>query len=217
MPGSIAAWLCIPQECLGLIGHTHSLLFHVQEFALKMSAGEAVQCLSCQGKRVRAPSQAAINAAILVAQRAAGITPTAILEADDDEEEEEEEEEEEDEGSSSGSGAENGEPAAKTAAAAKPAKPAPAARPPVAAPSRLLSPEETVLAQLAGAAGCSVHTDATWLDAALRVLVRVLRLECAAEFGEPVDLASFPDYAQDIKQPMDLGTVKVGGERAWGR
>jgi hypothetical protein len=188
-------------------------LYRVQEFALKMSAGEAVQCLSCQGKRVRAPSQAAINAAILVAQRAAGITPTAILEAEDDEEEEEEE------GSSSGSDAEGGEPAAKPVAkpaAAKPAKPAPAARPPVAAPSRLLSPEETVLAQLAGAAGCSVHTDATWLDAALRVLVRVLRLECAAEFGEPVDLASFPDYAQDIKQPMDLGTVKVSGEGAWG-
>ena len=206
-----------PAGKLGLIRHTHSLLYCVQEFALKMSAGEAVQCLSCQGKRVRAPSQAAINAAILVAQRAAGITPTAILEAEDDEDEDDEEEEEE--GSSSGSDAEGGEPAAKPVAkpaAAKPAKPAPAARPPVAAPSRLLSPEETVLAQLAGAAGCSVHTDATWLDAALRVLVRVLRLECAAEFGEPVDLASFPDYAQDIKQPMDLGTVKVSGEGAWG-
>lgn len=40
--------------------------------------------------------------------------------------------------------------------------------------------------------------------------LQVMRLECAAEFCEPVDLVAFPDYAEDIKQPMDLGTIKVG-------
>ena len=39
---------------------------------------------------------------------------------------------------------------------------------------------------------------------------QVLRLECAAEFSEPVDLKAFPDYAEEVTQPMDLGTVKVG-------
>lgn len=37
-----------------------------------------------------------------------------------------------------------------------------------------------------------------------------MRLDCAAEFSQPVDLASFPDYAAEIAHPMDLGTIKVG-------
>lgn len=43
------------------------------------------------------------------------------------------------------------------------------------------------------------------------LIPQVLRLECAAEFSEPVDLKAFPDYAEEVTQPMDLGTVKVGG------
>jgi hypothetical protein len=40
---------------------------------------------------------------------------------------------------------------------------------------------------------------------------QVLRLDSAAEFSRPVDLAAFPDYSEEVQQPMDLGTVKVRG------
>ena len=54
-----------------------------QEFSAKAASGQPVQCLACQGKRVRAPSQAAINAAILNAQRAAGTAPDAAEEGEE--------------------------------------------------------------------------------------------------------------------------------------
>ena len=134
-----------------------------------MAAGGPAQCLACQGKRVRAPSQAAINAAILAAQRAAGITPTAAavepedgLSDDDDE----------DEGSESSGDEGSGQRAGATAGAGAGSKAGGGAAA-GAAPTQVLSPEQTVLAELSKAAGgISIHTGATWMDAALRVLLK---------------------------------------------
>ncbi len=41
------------------------------------------------------------------------------------------------------------------------------------------------------------------------VLLQVMRMHCSAAFSAPVDLAAFPDYAQDVSSAMDLGTIKV--------
>jgi hypothetical protein len=120
-----------------------------------------------QGKRVRAPSQAAINSAIAAAQRAAGIIPEAALD-----DEEDEEDEEEDEGDSSDSSDEESYGRADKAVAKSASKAAAGRAPPP--PARVLSVEESVLGELAKAAGgVSVHTDSSWMDAALRVLIKV--------------------------------------------
>lgn len=68
----------------------------------------------------------------------------------------------------------------------------------------------------AGIFCCLLHTHTLTLLPTPPHPAQVLRLECAAEFGEPVDLQAFPDYTEDIKTPMDLGTVKVGGSARCG-
>jgi len=119
---------------------------------------------------VRAPSQAAINAAILAAQRASGTVP----DADDDDSSSfysnEEEEEEEEEGSS------EGEEAPAAAAGGKRGGEGGAAAQPSGArlqTNRVLTPEEFILGELAKqAGGVSVHTQATWPGAAMLVLTK---------------------------------------------
>ena len=119
---------------------------------------------------MRAPSQAAINAAILAAQRASGTVP----DADDDDSSSfysnEEEEEEEEEGSS------EGEEAPAAAAGGKKGGEGGAAAQPSGArlqTKRVLTPEEFILGELAKqAGGVSVHTQATWPGAAMLVLTK---------------------------------------------
>lgn len=153
-------------------------LLVLQEGAAKAASGEAVKCLACQGKRVRAPSQAAINAAILAAQRAAGLAPAAEDEDSDEYSEEEEEEEEsgssdEEQGSAGAAG--GGEDKKAPGAAAGGAKPVQQAQQ-VPAATKVLSPLDSLLAELAKAAGVSVHTESSWMDAVLRVLIKVRTL-----------------------------------------
>lgn len=140
---------------------------------------------------MRAPSQAAINAAILAAQRAAGLAPAA--DDDDSDEDSEEEEEEEESGSSDeeqGSAGAGGEGGDKKAAGGGPggAKPAQAAQ--VPASTKVLSPLESVLAELATAAGISVHTGSSWMDAVLRVLIKVCTLWWGAAAVVPLGPAA---------------------------
>ena len=118
---------------------------------------------------MRAPSQAAINAAILAAQRASGTVP----DADDDDSSSfysDEGEEEEEEGSS------EGEEAPAAAAAGKKGGEGGAAAQPSGArlqTNRVLTPEEFILGELAKqAGGVSVHTQATWPGAAMLVLTK---------------------------------------------
>lgn len=139
-----------------------------QEFAAKVASGEAVKCLACQGKRVRAPSQAAINAAILAAQRAAGLAPAADDEDDDEESEEEDDDDE--------SGSSDEEQGSAEATADGGAKPAPQQQPQLPAATKVLSPLDSLLAELAKAMGISVHTASSWMDAVLRVLIKVCAL-----------------------------------------
>lgn len=119
---------------------------------------------------MRAPSQAAINAAILAAQRASGTAP----DVDDEESSEfysDEEEDEEEEGSSEGE--EAGPAAGKKGGeggAGEGGQPSGARR---LQTNRVLTPEEFILLELAKqAGGVSVHTQATWPGAAMLVLTK---------------------------------------------
>lgn len=125
-----------------------------------------------QGKRVRAPSQAAINAAILAAQRAAGTAPSV----DDDDSSDffsDEEEDEDDEGSSEGEEAPAAAGGKKAGEGGGGGGQASGAR---LQTNRVLTPEEFILGELAKqAGGVSVHTQATWPGAAMLVLTKARR------------------------------------------
>lgn len=121
---------------------------------------------------MRAPSQAAINAAILAAQRAAGTAPSV----DDDDSSDffsDEEEDEEDEGSSEGEEAPAAAGGKKAGEGGGGGGQASGAR---LQTNRVLTPEEFILGELAKqAGGVSVHTQATWPGAAMLVLTKARR------------------------------------------
>lgn len=125
-----------------------------------------LKCAECQGKRVRPPTQAAIDAAILAAADrgdggGGGARKRARL--------------------SSGGGGGSGLSAAVATAGVNTAS-----------------------------AGRKVHSEATWRDAAVKVLAKTMKMAIADPFNEPVSLDEVPDYTDVVANPMDLSTLRQG-------
>ncbi|GAB4819339.1 hypothetical protein N2152v2_006385 [Parachlorella kessleri] len=168
--------------------------YHPECAGLTLEEVEALPrwaCAGCQGKRMRAPSQAAILAAIESAREREDTAGPEAEEGDEDRAGEEEEEEE-------GPGG----------LAARPRK-----RPRWSGTAAAAAAAGRVGGGPARGAGTGGDARAAagappWVATALHILARLMDLPSAEEFLKPVP-RSVEGYRAVIKRPMDLGTVRL--------
>lgn len=149
----------------------------IEEVETSIKDEKPLRCAECQGKRVRPPTQAAIDAAILAAadmkgprkkMREDSVQPALPSDV----------------GAVRGGGGFLGGSTAAATMQRGVAPPAPA----------------TVLQSPSG-------RNFNWRDAVNKIIVKLMRLSVAGPFCRPVSLEDAPDYLEIVKQPMDLDTL----------
>ena len=172
-------------ECIGTA---------VEEVETAVANKRHLHCAECQGKRARPPTQAAVDAAIIAAAKNEDDSEAEDDYGNDDADDDDgDDDDDDDDGHVAGGG---------DVAPRSSRKRMRVAPPPFSYSSAATS---------GGGAGAplrKLHTEATWRDAANRILTKTMRFPDAEPFVEPVDVEEVPDYPQVVSNPMDLGTLQ---------